>query len=82
VCAVVYGVVTVCCVDHGLDVSYLRIAFFWVFMQRVVVILMFWDNLSVQSSRVRYSRVKVWTLEDGTDWLSQDISKELPVLAV
>jgi len=52
-CSVVFGVVMVCCEDRGLDVSYLRTAFFWVFMQQVVVILMFWYNLSVPSSRVK-----------------------------
>jgi hypothetical protein len=45
------------------------------------ILLAFWDNLSVPSSRVKKSKKKkerkdFLTLEYGTDRLSQNVSKE------
>jgi hypothetical protein len=43
---------------------------------------MFWDNLSVLLSRVKNPRIPGFlTLEDGTDGLSQNAGKELPLYA-
>ena len=53
-----------------------RTALFWAIVQRVVVIQ---DILAVPSSRVLFEFL---TLADGTDRLSRNISKELPLLAM
>ena len=46
--------------------------------------LLFQDNLLVPSSRVKKAKkkaffLKILTLEDGTDRLSQNVSQELPL---
>jgi len=46
------------------------------------ILPVFWDDLSVLSSRVKNPRILGFlTVEDGTDRLSQNASKELPLYA-
>jgi len=60
----------------------MRTAFFWVITQRGDFLQTFRDNLSVPSPRVKNPKKgEFLTLDDGTDRLSQNVGKELPVLA-
>ena len=41
----------------------------------------FRDSLSVLSSKASQPKIKLMVLEDGTDWLSRNVRKQLPTYA-
>jgi len=59
----------------------MRIAFFWAITQRVVVIPCRRFGVNYRSHLQASRNLGFWTLADGTDGLSRNVGKELPLVA-
>jgi hypothetical protein len=55
----------------------MKTALFWVITEEVVIFTDVWDNLLVPSSRVKL----LPSPDNGTESLSQNVGKKLPLLA-